>query len=48
MSLTSDELMFHAIAENISGVLIHAAHENGAGIRPDRVDMLLLVIKPDN
>nr|WP_210246984.1 hypothetical protein [Agrobacterium tumefaciens] len=48
MSLTSDELMFHTIAENISGVLIHAAQENGAGIRPDRVDMLLLVIKPDN
>ncbi|WP_373415075.1 hypothetical protein [Ensifer aridi] len=48
MSLTSDEVMFHAIAENISGVLMHAAHQNGASIKPDRVDTLLLVIRPDN
>jgi len=48
MSLTSDELMFHVIAENISGVLIHAAQQSGNAIRPDRVDTLLLVIKPDN
>ncbi len=48
MSLTSDELMFHVIVESISGVLVHAARENGSGIRPDQVDTLLLVIKPDN
>lgn len=48
MSLTSDESMFHVIAENISGALVHAAQLNGSGIRPDKVDTLLLVIKPDN
>lgn len=48
MSLTSDEFMFHTIADNISGVLIHAVQQNGGNIRPDRVDTLLLVIKPDN
>lgn len=48
MSLTSDELMFHVMAENISGVLINAAQQNGSDIRPDRVGILLLVIKPDN
>lgn len=48
MSLTSDEFMFHTIADNISGVLIHAVQQNGGNITPDRVDTLLLVIKPDN
>lgn len=48
MSLTSDDSMFHTIAESISGALIHAVQENGSAIKPEQVHTLLLVIKPDN
>jgi hypothetical protein len=47
LALTSDDPVFHRIAENLSGVIRHYANAAGAPLDIERVTTLLLVIKPD-
>ena len=47
LALTSDDPLFHRLAENLSGVINHMAQSNGLGANLSRADVALLVLKPD-
>ena len=45
---TSDEPLFHRIAEELTSILIHAAQQAGTHVNFKRAEMVLLVIKADH
>lgn len=47
LALTSDELLFHRLAENLANVINHMAKQAGTGVNLRRADTVLLVLKPD-
>lgn len=48
MALTSDQELFHAIVANLAEVLEHHASLAGRPAKISRVQMVLLVLRPDN
>lgn len=48
LAITSDERNFHRIAENLCGVIDHAAQQVGVFPALKRADTILLIIKSDN
>jgi hypothetical protein len=48
LAMTSDDSMFHKIAQNLSNVVHHAAAQDGKSVLFDRVSTILIVIHKDN
>lgn len=48
LALTSDEPLFHRLAENLAGVVYHMARQAGTAVNLTRADTVLLVLKPDH
>jgi hypothetical protein len=47
LALTSDEPLFHKLAENFAGVVRHMAQQAGTAVSVSRADTVLLILKPD-
>lgn len=47
LALTSDEPLFHRLAENLAGVINHMAQQSGTAVNLRQADMVLLILKPD-
>lgn len=48
LALTSDEPLFHRMAESIDGTVQHMAQKAGTAVNLRRASMVLLILKPDN
>jgi len=47
LGLTSDDPLFHRLAENLARVINHMAQQAGVGVNLSRADTVLLVLKSD-
>jgi len=47
LALTSDEPLFHRLAENLADVINHMARQVGTAVNLRRADMVLLILKPN-
>ena len=47
LALTSDDPLFHRLAENLARVINHMAQQAGVGVNLGRADTVLLVLKSD-
>jgi hypothetical protein len=47
LALTSDDSLFHRLAESLEGVIAHMAQQSGTFVDLRRGGMILLVLKPD-
>jgi hypothetical protein len=48
ISTTSDDPIFHRLIEGFSGVIAHATQKAGIGVRLDRAETVLMVLKEDH
>ncbi|WP_439548840.1 hypothetical protein [Falsiroseomonas sp.] len=48
LALTSDEALFHRLAENLDGALTHLVQQAGQGLNLARTSTVLLVARPDD
>ncbi|MFC6351761.1 MULTISPECIES: hypothetical protein [Stenotrophomonas] len=47
LALTSDEPLFHRLADSLDGVIRHMAEKAGVGVNLRRADTVLFVLRPD-
>jgi hypothetical protein len=47
LALTSDEPLFHRLAESLAGVINQMARQAGTAVNLSRADTVLLILKPD-